>query len=96
MIDTSTAEAPKEKRIQNGKCTCRTCTNIAKWRAALDIRTPEGEEAFQEILIEMEAIATDLGWYQAIHEGTWPQAVEILERALEKAKKVQEEEGFTL
>ncbi len=84
----------EETSIETGErkaCTCRTCTDIARWKAALDIRTPEGKEAFEEMLVEMEAIGTDLGWYQAVHEGKWPDSVQILERSLEHARKVQDE-----
>jgi len=86
----ATAEAEDSASGTEKVCQCRTCTDIRRWKSALDIRTPEAQQAFEEMLCELEATGTDLSWYRAVHEGTWPDSVEILERALKVAREVAE------
>ena len=67
-------------------CECGVCTKIKRWRAALQIDTPEKEAAFGEMMGEWEAEATDADYYQAIMKGTWPNAEELLVHALERVR----------
>jgi hypothetical protein len=47
-----------------------------------------------EIMGDLYSAEDDLNWHEAIFDGTWPNAVEILEDKLEKARKHKETRGY--
>jgi len=68
-------------------CTCETCTAIDRWAKALKPETPEAKEAFEEMLMRLEAAETDAVVAQEVFAGRWPGSVEILERSLSIARE---------
>jgi hypothetical protein len=69
-------------------CQCKVCTDHKRWEAAL-VHDEASRGAFEEVMDLLANRSMDLNHYEAIHEGTWPQAVEILTCALEHAKAKQ-------
>lgn len=67
-------------------CQCQVCLSIRSWKARLGVSTPEQREAFNEMLDAWETADTDATYYRCILNGTWPNSVAILEKALEKAR----------
>jgi hypothetical protein len=41
---------------------------------------------FEEMFSRIEEAETDVEYYKGILKGTWPNSIEILEKALQKAK----------
>lgn len=74
-------------------CNCDNCQTIREWEEALNIKTEEAKEAFEEMLIRLEDAETDSQVARLIFTGEWPGSVEILEAALEIAKKLRLEKG---
>lgn len=70
-------------------CNCRTCAKICRWREALLDETRR-DDTFEEIMGDLETAETDAAYYQAILNGTWPCAEEILLLAL---KKIQDKKA---
>jgi len=71
-------------------CQCHLCFTLSpshdKIRAALP---GELKPRFDEIMNEFISFGEDTAYYHAILDGSWPSAVEHLERALEEAKKIR-------
>ncbi len=67
-------------------CQCGVCNTLRRWRAVLQIDTPEKEEVFNEIVETWETEATDAQWGKSVLNGSWPNAEEILEQSLERIR----------
>lgn len=64
------------------ECNCRICQRHREWRNALCPRDAVASYAYDQMCQVIEAAETDLSWYRAIFDGSWPQAEMILERQL--------------
>ena len=80
--------------MTNSDCNCTLHQQIKRWKDALNPQTPEAEAAFNEMLDAWENAETDVHYYRAILDGSWPTAVEQLTAALEGAKKVRRMVGI--
>ena len=80
--------------MTNSNCNCTLHQQIKRWKDALNPQTPEAEAAFNEMLDAWENAETDVHYYRAILDGSWPTAVEQLTAALEGAKKVRRMVGI--
>jgi hypothetical protein len=69
-------------------CECRICTRHKYIKKIIDEKNVDSliEEVkkSEELLLNLE---TDLEHYQAVFRGDWPRSIQILEKALENAKK---------
>lgn len=73
-------------------CECKVCQNGRMFRHKVE-QLPEEQRGFFESLYEdlMEK-EMDLDYKRAILDGSWPQSVEILEKALARAREKQQQE----
>lgn len=73
-------------------CECKVCKDDKRWRDVIKNGTVDDRfEVYNEMQSRIELAETDASIYRAILDGTWPNALEILERSLEiiKAKNAQ-------
>ena len=72
--------------LKDRNCRCDICATLFRWKSILQIDSPEKEQVFNEIVEIWETEATDAQYRKEILDGTWPNAEEILERALSKIR----------
>jgi hypothetical protein len=69
------------------QCDCRLCTYSRKVRAIKNRRDPqEMATIIDELMDANYSMGADLEYDEAVLNGSWPSAVDILEGALERAK----------
>jgi hypothetical protein len=74
------------------QCQCKVCQNGRMFRHKVE-QLPEEQRGFFESLYEdLIEKEMDLDYKRAILDGSWPQSVEILEKALARAKEKQQQE----
>ena len=66
-------------------CNCQTCKDLRRWKSVI-IQGSESErlEVYDEMFERIELAETDLSYFKAIMDGTWPSGKQLLELALEK------------
>ncbi len=67
-------------------CNCQVCQDIKRWKAGLEDPVTR-KEIFEEMFGRIEDAETSEAYYHSILDGTWPNAEQILERALAKIKE---------
>jgi hypothetical protein len=72
----------------NDSCNCRVCRDHRRWSDVLIDPNDDGETAkmFDEVMTRLESAESDLSWYRALFDGSWPQAEEILRNQLEHVR----------
>lgn len=74
------------------QCECKVCQNGRMFRHKVE-QLPEEQRGFFEVVYdELLETQMDNDYKRAILDGSWPGSVEILEKALVKAKAKQQEE----
>jgi hypothetical protein len=69
-------------------CQCKLCVRHRKWKEILDRNDlQEIKDLVNEIISLLLNSELDNNYYECILDGSWPQAKEILERALTKCPK---------
>jgi hypothetical protein len=66
-------------------CECDLCTYGRKVREQLALIPEPQREFFKDMHLQLFDAEAELNYYQAIADGSWPQAEEILTRWLKKA-----------
>jgi hypothetical protein len=74
-----------ETHKHNG-CECDICNNYRAFQKHMALIPLEQQQFFDVVYDDLQNTKFDLDYYKVIHDGSWPGAVEILERALERAK----------
>lgn len=70
------------------KCTCRICEEIKKVNAVIDSRDPDQLIALvRDLFTRVANLEQDNDYYECILNGSWPSAKMILENALSKIPK---------
>ena len=73
-------------------CLCRLCKRSRRIRRIMQNGShPQKNRLIRELVDSLCYTEDDLNYEQAIKDGSWPTAVEILERRLEAAKKFRTE-----
>jgi hypothetical protein len=80
--------------VRNGeaepRCTCKACEQGQRLRAICDKLPPDDARWLKDFRNEFLSLHTDEQYYRNIVDGSWPDAVDILTSALERAKAKQE------
>jgi len=72
------------------KCECDFCSrDYPKFREMMWSTDGEVRSYIEELFNHWQDTAADLNYSEAILDGSWPQAVEILEKSLERAKETR-------
>lgn len=83
-----------EKVVETKKvCRCKTCRHSPTVRKILAKLSPREQKYMTTLANYYLDVDDDREYRLAILKGHWPSSVEILERALEKAKKFKEQEN---
>ena len=69
---------------------CRWCREFNEFKLTVKSKDPKVLQKYIRKLFDCwQMTDADLNYYQVVFDGSWPQSVEILERALEKAKALR-------
>lgn len=72
------------------KCKCGWCKLYARYKRAMASKSLKKLRAFTEKVFDLyNHTSEDLNYRQAILDGSWPTAIEQLERALNNAREFQ-------
>jgi hypothetical protein len=80
--------------MRKKNCDCELCKRNRKFEGFLKKYpfTKNDTEFLNKIYLDLNMTEFELNHREAILDGSWPQAVEILERSLEEAKKFRAEQ----
>jgi hypothetical protein len=80
--------------MKKKNCDCRLCKRNRKFERFLKKYpfTKKDTEFLNKIYDDLNMTESELNHREAVLDGSWPQAVEILERSLEEAKKFRAEQ----
>jgi len=73
------------------QCECKVCQNGRMFRHKVEQLPEEQRGFFESVYDDLMEKEMDLDYKRAILDGSWPQSVEILEKALVNAKAKQQE-----
>lgn len=73
-------------------CNCQVCQDIKRWKAGLDDPVTR-KEIFEEMFGRIEDAETSEAYYHSILDGTWPNAEQMLERALKNVRAKNKKEA---
>ena len=66
------------------KCKCRTCDRIREFHVRLQSVPAESKEYFSDVFNLLLETQEDVSYYRAILDGSWPNAKEVLDTALNR------------
>ena len=71
---------------EHKQCDCQLCQQNRTFREKLALIPEDVRPYFENLYDHLLETSFDQDYYRAIMSGSWPGAVEVLERALEKAR----------
>lgn len=72
-------------------CNCEVCQDIAEFRRQIEFIPEANRDYWHGLYDRVLEVEQDLDWHSAVADGSWPNAVVILEGWLAKAKGVVHE-----
>lgn len=79
--------------MSEGSCNCDLHKRINVFNEKIAELPEDKREYFQHMFDHLLELEMDLDYKSVILSGDWPQSVEILERALNKAKEKKQNKG---
>lgn len=72
---------PQEKPSENNPCGCASCHEGEDYAYLKSKLSEEDQEVLERLYAELVHTRIDLNWYEAVFDGSWPNAEEHMARA---------------